>query len=60
METLKEKIDKYNNQIEGINLILETWGYINLIDPETSEKIEIELRKCRNVLENSRSILIKG
>ena len=38
METLKEKIDKYNNQIEGINLILDAWGYINLIDPETSEK----------------------
>ena len=60
MENSKEKIDKYNNQIEGINLILNTWGYINLIDPETSEKIEIELRKCRNVLEDSRSRLIKG
>lgn len=54
----KELIKKYDNQIEGINYMLSALAFIDLIDNETIEKIDIQLRSCRNVLKSAKEKLI--
>jgi len=51
----KTLIKNYKNQIKKIDSIIEAWNKIDLIDNETIEKIEIELRRCRAILKNSLS-----
>lgn len=51
----KTLINHYKNQIEKIDSIIEAWNKVDLIDNETIEKIEIELRRCRAILKNSLS-----
>lgn len=46
----KTLIKHYKNQIEKIDSIIEAWNKVDLIDNETIEKIEIELRACRAIL----------